>query len=279
MTVLVSTGLGLPAEDWDGVRRALSVLLPGQTMMVVVDRMRERAETRASVRRGGLLPRVQVERLAAAASAAGAPPPYVVVGHSLGGLYAEAFARLCPAQTAGLVLVDADLPADSDGSGSRRGMPVGVGAATTSAVSTALRLTRVRAAGPALRRAMVWSGSVAAADPLTPARRRELYADPRTLVGMLDEHIGYRDLTRAVAALVRCVPLPKVPVTLVAAARWGRPLRRRNSSWIRAQLQRATSLGADLVVADDAAHLVMLDAPDLVAAAIAAMVVDPSRRS
>ena len=88
---------------------------------------------------------------------------------------------------------------------------------------------------------------------------------------MLDEHLGYRDLGREVAALERHNPLPDVSITLVAAGRWGRPVRWRNPSWIRAQRQRATSLGADLVVADDAAHLVMLDAPDLVATAIASV--------
>ncbi|HWI85715.1 MAG TPA: alpha/beta fold hydrolase, partial [Sphingomonas sp.] len=33
-------------------------------------------------------------------------PPYLLVGHSLGGQYAYAFARLFPQETAGLVLVD-----------------------------------------------------------------------------------------------------------------------------------------------------------------------------
>jgi pimeloyl-ACP methyl ester carboxylesterase len=269
MSVLVSTGLGLPAEDWHGVGRLLSTVLPGRAPMVVVDRIGARAENRASVRRGGLLSRAQVDRLAAAAIAAGAAPPYVVVGHSLGGLYAEAFARLRPHETAGVVLVDADLPSELDGAGARAGLPGPVGAATMSALTTMLRVRGLRAAGPALRGAMVWSGSVGATDPLTPARRTALYTDPRTLVGMLDEHLGYHDLTREVAALERHNPLPDVSVTLVAAARWGRPLRWRNASWVRAQLQRATSLGADLVVADEAAHLVMLDAPDIVARAIA----------
>lgn len=42
---------------------------------------------------------------------AGAKPPYVIVGHSMGGLYAELFARTYPDETAGLVLVEAS-PAD-----------------------------------------------------------------------------------------------------------------------------------------------------------------------
>jgi pimeloyl-ACP methyl ester carboxylesterase len=34
------------------------------------------------------------------------PPPYVVVGHSLGGLYAQYFARQFPSEVSGLLLID-----------------------------------------------------------------------------------------------------------------------------------------------------------------------------
>jgi pimeloyl-ACP methyl ester carboxylesterase len=269
VTVLVSTGLGLPAEDWEAVRGALSPVLPAGTPIVVVDRLAARAESRASVKAGGLLPDIQVSRLMAAAAAAGASPPYVVVGHSVGGLYAEAFARLRPEMTAGLVLVDADLPpTDADGAHLPRVL-TGVGSAAVSTLAAVLRVRKLRAAGPALRRAMVWSGSVDASDPLTPARRKELYTDPRTLIGMVDEHATYRALSHAVARLGATQPLPDVPVTLVAAARWGRPVRRRNSAWVDAQLKHAATLSADMVLAHDAAHLVMLDAPEIVASAIA----------
>ena len=40
----------------------------------------------------------------------GAPPPYVLVGHSIGGLYVLEFARDYPALVAAMVLVDARLP-------------------------------------------------------------------------------------------------------------------------------------------------------------------------
>lgn len=46
----------------------------------------------------------------ALAAAGGAPPPYVVVGHSLGGVYARVFAALHPTEVAGLVMVDAYYP-------------------------------------------------------------------------------------------------------------------------------------------------------------------------
>ncbi|SFE81601.1 Pimeloyl-ACP methyl ester carboxylesterase [Paenibacillus algorifonticola] len=40
------------------------------------------------------------------------PPPYILVGHSLGGLYANLFARLFPDQVAGVVLLDSSHPQD-----------------------------------------------------------------------------------------------------------------------------------------------------------------------
>ncbi len=43
---------------------------------------------------------------------AGLAPPYVLVAHSLGGLYANLFARLHPQETAGVVFVEATHPDD-----------------------------------------------------------------------------------------------------------------------------------------------------------------------
>jgi pimeloyl-ACP methyl ester carboxylesterase len=43
---------------------------------------------------------------------AGLEPPYLLVGHSLGGLYANLFARLHPRETAGVLLLEATHPAD-----------------------------------------------------------------------------------------------------------------------------------------------------------------------
>jgi pimeloyl-ACP methyl ester carboxylesterase len=49
----------------------------------------------------------QVEELHRLLEAAGIPPPYVVIGHSWGGLLAKLFAHAYPRDTAGAVLVDA----------------------------------------------------------------------------------------------------------------------------------------------------------------------------
>ena len=51
-----------------------------------------------------------VEQLRRLLAALALPPPYLLVAHSLGGLYADLFARLHPEEIAGLVLVDATHP-------------------------------------------------------------------------------------------------------------------------------------------------------------------------
>lgn len=49
--------------------------------------------------------------------ALGLPPPYVLVGHSMGGLYMQLFARRYPEEVAGLVLVDPTHPRQFEGLG------------------------------------------------------------------------------------------------------------------------------------------------------------------
>ncbi|WP_139492427.1 alpha/beta fold hydrolase [Brevibacillus dissolubilis] len=53
-----------------------------------------------------------VETLREALSIAGFEPPYLLVGHSLGGLYANLYARLYPDETAGVIFLEASHPQD-----------------------------------------------------------------------------------------------------------------------------------------------------------------------
>ena len=53
-----------------------------------------------------------VESLRSALATAGLRPPYVLVGHSLGGLYSNLFARTHPDEVLGMVLVDSASPGD-----------------------------------------------------------------------------------------------------------------------------------------------------------------------
>jgi pimeloyl-ACP methyl ester carboxylesterase len=62
-----------------------------------------------------LLANTVAEQLAALLHAINAPPPYVLVGHSLGGFYMQAFARIRPQEAAAVVLVDSASPFEPPG--------------------------------------------------------------------------------------------------------------------------------------------------------------------
>lgn len=52
------------------------------------------------------------------------PPPYILVGHSLGGLYMQLFARLHPDEVSALILVDSTHPEQLKGDGAYENWPL-----------------------------------------------------------------------------------------------------------------------------------------------------------
>jgi pimeloyl-ACP methyl ester carboxylesterase len=64
-----------------------------------------------------------IRELRALLHAKGIAPPYVLVGHSLGGLYMQLYARRYPNEVAGLVLVDSTHPEQFKGAGSKENWP------------------------------------------------------------------------------------------------------------------------------------------------------------
>jgi pimeloyl-ACP methyl ester carboxylesterase len=65
-----------------------------------------------------------VEELRALLNSRGLRPPYVLVGHSLGGIYVQLFARKYPDDVVGLVLVDSSHPSQFEGSGAVENWPI-----------------------------------------------------------------------------------------------------------------------------------------------------------
>ena len=99
-TVVLEAGFGGTAHNWDDVHNAL-----GQTT-------RTCAYERAGLGHSLSMPGVhdaadEIEDLERLLDHAELQPPYVLVGHSYGGLLARLFARDHPEHTAGVVLVDA----------------------------------------------------------------------------------------------------------------------------------------------------------------------------
>src|SRR5262245_22226713 len=103
-TVVLEAGMGQTLETWRAVQPALAAA----TRVVSYDR--------AGVGRSDPAPRPRslrdmVADLRALLTHARVPAPYVLVGHSLGGLVVRVFADRFPADVAGMVLVDAPHPA------------------------------------------------------------------------------------------------------------------------------------------------------------------------
>ena len=105
-TVVLVAGLKASADDWNSVFPALAAV----TRVCAYDRPGTPVGEQPS--RSDPVPQPTTAAVAAAdlhalLRAAGEPPPYVLAGHSYGGLVAQLYARTYPHDVAGLVLVDA----------------------------------------------------------------------------------------------------------------------------------------------------------------------------
>ncbi len=100
VTVIFESGLGNGMNSWDPVIDPISSF----ATTFVYDRPGYGRSRSVSVRsRTGL---DSVERLRTLLARSNLEPPYVLVGHSMGGLYMQLFARLHPDEVVGVVLVD-----------------------------------------------------------------------------------------------------------------------------------------------------------------------------
>jgi pimeloyl-ACP methyl ester carboxylesterase len=98
-TVVFESGLGDGMDVWAKVLPDVSTF----ATTFAYNRPGYGGSTRASTARDGMH---IVEELRTLLKQLGLPPPYVLVGHSVGGTYQELFARLHPTEVAGVVLVE-----------------------------------------------------------------------------------------------------------------------------------------------------------------------------
>lgn len=103
-TVVLQSGLGDDAQVWD----ALRPLLERHYRVVRIDRPGYGASAPSTAPRD---PCTIADETRDRLMQAGIAPPWLLVGHSLGGLYQYVFARRHPADTGGLVLLDPTHPA------------------------------------------------------------------------------------------------------------------------------------------------------------------------
>ncbi|QES41275.1 alpha/beta hydrolase [Streptomyces venezuelae] len=246
---VLGAGLGLGWFDWDPVA---ALLAPHRTV-VRFDRPGLGLSGHARV---APTVRGEAERILRVLDAVGLGTARVtVVGHSLAGFHAEAFARLYPQRTEGLVLVDSSVEERP-----RTLLPRGVRVAATRACGALLCATGLpRAVGPTLRRLTA------------PTPWAWLYGGSRVWRAALMEYVTYGDAARELAALRRRLPLPRgVPVTVLAAHPGSGPHR-----WLDRQRRLAHALDAAFGVAAPSGHLVMRDRPGEVARAVLAAGASP----
>ncbi|MFF2813659.1 alpha/beta fold hydrolase [Streptomyces sp. NPDC058000] len=251
--VVLSGGLGMAWFDWDAVAE---LLVPHRTV-VRFDRpgLGLSAPAAAPPDLAG-----EADRIAALLDALGHRAPATVVGHSLAGFHAEAFARLHPARCAGLVLVDGSIEEDP-----RPRLPRAVRAAWARGAAGALSAAGLpQLLGPVARRLITRAGTVGRHPQHSWARAG--YRTSRVLRACALENAGYPYQAADLVALRRHRPMPAVPVAVLAAydgSESAGELR-----WLERQRALAGTLGGRFTVAAPAGHLVMADTPAAVARAV-----------
>ncbi|MCX5271072.1 alpha/beta fold hydrolase [Streptomyces virginiae] len=253
---VLSAGLAMAWFDWDPV---VAPLVAAGRTVVRFDRpghglsgpATEPPTTAGEAHRiAGLL-----DALGLDARAAG---PVTVVGHSLAGFHAEAFARLYPERTAALVLLDGSVeesPHTLLPAALRTGAARALGRAVTAAGLPA-------ALGPTARRATVRASRTGGSDPAPRDLVRRCYRTGRVWRGGLLENSRYLDMAAELAALRGTHPLTAPTTVLAGHDGSAGPSALR---WLSRQADLADLLGARFEVAEPAGHLVMLDRPGQVA--------------
>ncbi|TKR26607.1 alpha/beta hydrolase [Cellulomonas hominis] len=253
--VVLEAGSGETSLGWESVADALAQ----RTTVVAYDRAGYAwSEPSAEPRTGEAV----VADLRAALDAAGLAGPYVVVGHSMGGLFARLLAERAPEDVAGLVLVDARPEDDARETAdvlAAEGRPADPPAWALGALQ---RTGVLRLFADQLLAGMV--------DPAEQDRFLDVVATPAFFAARQEE----ADLIGSTEDAVRGQDLGDLPVRVVArgepqdyaaagiSARGGAELERIWQDGQRRML--GLSSRAALVVAEGSGHLVPRDRPDVV---------------
>lgn len=247
LPVLLLNGCALPAAGWMPVIEAL----PGRDILAL-DRP-VFAGTDWDARLPDLASEVAaVQRII---DGPGRGRPAILVAHSMAAFRAEALARLRPDLVAGLVLVDPSLEDFRDpGTAARFARARGLNATLSLLGHARARRLVARAAHRGFREQMV------SPNRLDPEIFRDPYARPEVLRSALTEWLSYRLQGSQLSALRRRTGDLRTP-TLALFALPG-PARRHLRLL-------SKHLGVvDPTMLDDSGHLVMLDRPDAIAAAV-----------
>ncbi|GAU69446.1 putative hydrolase [Streptomyces sp. NBRC 110611] len=250
---VLSSGLGMAWFDWDAVAAQLA------RHRTVVRFDRPGLGLSAPAPEPPTLA-AEADRIAHLLDALGHRGPATVVGHSLAGFHAEAFARLHPDRCAGLVLVDGSIEERP-----RPRLPRAVRTAWAGGLADAVSAAGLpRVLGPAVRR-LIGRVSTVGSHPPHPWERAG-YRTSRVLRACALENATYPYQAAELTALRAQCPMPGAPVTVLAAydgSETAGQLR-----WLERQRSLAAELAGRFAVAAPAGHLVMADAPESVVRAV-----------
>ena len=186
-------------------------------------------------------------------------PPYVLVGHSAGGMYQRRFLAAHREQVAGLVLVDTDVPTDEE---DRRAVATGDDDRRTGRVLTALAYTGVFRL--LFRTLALRIGSAESDRFPEEAKVRFSATVARVGAAMPDEWTLYQ----SAYAVTVTEPLGDLPVVIIAALGYRESATDREDWLARQTSLLRLSTRSRLVVREHDTHTLPLVAPDVVTAAI-----------
>ncbi|OBK28948.1 hypothetical protein A5634_19260 [Mycobacterium asiaticum] len=196
--------------------------------------------------------RGEADRIAAVLDAAGQPDRVVLVGHSVGGYYAEAFARLYPHRTRALLLLDSSIAPDRQW----LALPLRTKLAITNAAASLLNKLHLQTPLGRAGLTLVQRLRPGGLDAQMRSEIRRAATEPGFIDALLAEYVAYHNLADELCALRHHHPLPPVR-RVVATAHTGW----RTRGWRNQQIRLAKNIGAEQITVAPAGHLVMIEQP------------------
>lgn len=249
-TVVFESGWGADGRAWDGVRARLR-----DVRTCAYDRAGSGGSAPAPGRRG---PAEIAADLWAGLRAAGERGPFLMVGHSAGGVYVRAFRAAHPRSVSGMVLVDSS----ALNQGSWMGLPTDAAAFSGVAVRSRACLDAALLERPV-------------EDAALPGRCTVGGDPPRVWAARLAEISALAEPTPA-ERVADAAGFADMPVTTLTAGRGlASPARARWFALHASIAGRSTAGDARLV--EESGHLMMRDAPDAIVEAVRAVAAKAAR--
>ncbi len=208
--------------------------------------------------------RHEVERLLAVADEVVPDRDLLLVGHSYGGLIAEATARWYPERTVGLVLVDAIDPTEY---AKANWTPPPLRARALGLLFQNNRFATY--GGPLIEKVGTLFNTTRKTGPRLSDEQRRLISTPRHLRTILKEDVRLPRHCSQGLELEEQTAMPDIPVQVLVGASRGRPFASLETRWIERSRRRLPQFGPRVnFLLVRSAHLMMFDSPHAVADAI-----------